>query len=211
MRTEIQKILSRGCALAADLDECRCEEAAAVLEQLMEANRTCRGQERNPARLTDAVRKETAEHGQHPKAVVVCCADSRVPPEHIFGAGIGDLFVIRNAGNLMGPFDAGSVEYAVEHLHVPLVLVMGHRNCGAVASALSHAEAAGDLAAVLAEVTLAIGDASNPAEAEERNLIHSLSRLRESELLRQFARAGKVGFAAAIYDIRTGAVRFLSE
>ena len=71
MHTEIQNILSRGCALAADLDECRCEEAAAVLEQMMEANRIYQGQERNPARLTDAVRKETAEHGQHPKAVVV--------------------------------------------------------------------------------------------------------------------------------------------
>ena len=141
--------------------------------------------------------------------MVVCCADSRVPPEHIFDAGLGELFVIRNAGNLMGPFDIGSVEYAVEHLGVPLVLMMGHRNCGAVAAALEHAKEQGDLATILAEVSLAIGDAADPAEAERRNLLHSLSRLQQSSLLRELHEAGKVEFAAAIYDIRTGRVEFL--
>lgn len=75
------------------------------------------------------------QNGQSPLAVVVCCSDSRVPPEHIFHAGIGELFVIRNAGNLISQFALGSAEYAVEPSGDPLVLLMGHTNCGAVSAA----------------------------------------------------------------------------
>ena len=203
------EILAFGSGVAVGQGEVRCEAAGEALGRLIGGNQTYIHTERNPARLTDAIRKDTTEHGQQPYAVVVCCADSRVPPEHIFDAGLGELFVIRNAGNLMGPFDIGSVEYAVEHLGVPLVLMMGHRNCGAVAAALEHAKEQGDLATILAEVSLAIGDAADPAEAERRNLLHSLSRLQQSSLLRELHEAGKVEFAAAIYDIRTGRVEFL--
>lgn len=202
-------ILAFGSGVAVGQTEVRCEDAGEALGRLIGGNQTYLHTERNPARLTDAIRKDTTEHGQQPYAVVVCCADSRVPPEHIFDAGLGELFVIRNAGNLMGPFDIGSVEYAVEHLGVSLVLMMGHRGCGAVAAALEHAKEQGDLASVLAEVTIGIGDAQDPAEAERRNLLHSMSRLQQSPLLRQLHEKGQVEFAAAIYDIRTGRVEFL--
>ena len=122
--------------------------AEATLQSMLRGNEEFRTHSRNLASLSAAIRHKTAHEGQHPYAVVVCCADSRVPAEHIFTAGIGDLFVIRNAGNLMTPAALGSVEYAVAHLHVPLVLVMGHRGCGAVAAAMmDHLElgALGDL------------------------------------------------------------------
>ena len=145
------------------------------------------------------------------RAVVVCCADSRVPPEHIFHAGIGDLFVIRNAGNVMTPSALGSVEYAVGHLHVPLVLVMGHRGCGAVAAALLHGHEPGALGDLVAQVSAAVGHCHDPRQAERANLLHSLAALGASEHLTLLAEAGKVNFAAAIYDIRTGTVELCQD
>src|SRR5258708_555531 len=75
--------------------------------------------------------------GQHPFAIVLTCADSRVAPELIFNQGLGDLFVVRVAGNITDPLILGSIEYAAEHLHVPLIVVLGHEKCGAVSAALS--------------------------------------------------------------------------
>lgn len=76
--------------------------------------------------------------GQWPFAVVVCCSDSRVPPELFFNQQLGDLFVVRVAGNVLGPIELGSIEYAVEHLKTPLVVVLGHEACGAVAAAVEY-------------------------------------------------------------------------
>ena len=210
MDKEIAEILTFGSRRAADC-ETVCPRAAAVLSRLMEANRIYRTREEHPARLTDLVRRTTAREGQHPYAAVVTCADSRVPPEHIFGAGIGELFVIRNAGNLMGTFDLASVEYAAEHLETPLVLIMGHRGCGAVAAALSGEAPEGFLGRILEEVRTAAGDTDDPREAERRNLLHSLEKLRESPVLRHLAETGRVGFAAGIYDLESGEVKFLRE
>ncbi len=79
--------------------------------------------------------QELAEHGQHPFATVITCSDSRVSPEILFNCRLGELFVIRTAGNVLSDIEMGSVEYAVEHLHTPIVLVLGHTHCGAVQSA----------------------------------------------------------------------------
>ena len=83
--------------------------------------------------------------GQHPHAVVLSCADSRVPPEIVFDQGLGDLFTVRVAGNIAGDAEIASIEYAIEHLHTPLVVVMGHQSCGAVAAAIEGGEAPGHL------------------------------------------------------------------
>ena len=188
-----------------------CPEAEASLSALVRGNALYLAQERNMSNLTDLVRTKTAQEGQHPYAVVVCCADSRVPPEHIFHAGIGDLFVIRNAGNVMTPSALGSVEYAVGHLHVPLVLVMGHRGCGAVAAALLHGREPGALGDLVAQVSAAVGHCHDPRQAERANLLHSLAALGASEHLTLLAESGKVNFAAAIYDIRTGTVELCQD
>ncbi len=188
-----------------------CEGAAVMLHRLVKGNREYQIADQNPSMMTQNRRTYMAELGQTPCAVVVCCADSRVPAEHIFHAGLGELFVIRNAGNVMGTYDLGSIEYAVEHLNVQLVLIMGHTNCGAVGSAMMNEVWSGALAEVLKEVGLAIGDERDPREAERKNLIHSMKRLGESGILRELHQEGKVEFAGAIYDIRTGKVEFLGE
>ena len=209
-RGDLQEALARGSRLVLGETVPPPTEAEAALKRLLEGNALYRSRERNDVPLTELIRLDTAHNGQHPRAAVVCCADSRVPAEHIFHAGIGELFVIRNAGNVMTPAALGSVEYAVGHLHVPLVAVMGHRGCGAVASALVHGQEGhhqeeGALGDLIARVAGAIGRVHSPAEAELRNLEHSISALGDSPLLRRLALAGQVGFAALMYDIRSGA------
>lgn len=115
-----------------------------------------------------------AEQGQKPCAVILTCADSRVPPEHIFHAGLGELFVIRNAGNLMGYYSLGSVEYAVQHLNAPLVVVMGHTGCGAVHAAM-HEQANGALGWILDSVRAHLGETRDVRLAERRNLLANLA------------------------------------
>src|SRR5882672_854398 len=114
-----------------------------VLRRLLEGNaRFVRGQLKNPRRRPEDFR-ELAE-GQNPVAAIVGCADSRVPPELLFDQGVGDLFVVRVAGNIVGGAGAtvkGSIEYAVAELNVPVVLVLGHSNCGAVKAAVKHLDA----------------------------------------------------------------------
>jgi len=80
-------------------------------------------------------RRSALAGGQHPVAMILSCADSRAPPEHVFNAGLGDLFVIRTAGEVIDRSVLATLEYGVEHLHVPLIVVMGHESCGAVAAA----------------------------------------------------------------------------
>lgn len=186
------------------------EAAADALSRLEAEDGFYQTHTENHARLTEEIRRETFQNGQHPYAVIITCSDARVPPEHIFQAGIGDLFVIRNAGNVLGDFDLGSVEYAVEHLGCRLVLVMGHTHCGAVAAALGQ-ESHGYTGTIIREIRDAIGSDRDPRRCEIRNVCASLAKLSRSEILTQLHRAGKVAFAGAIYDIETGAVHFLTE
>ena len=78
--------------------------------------------------------------GQHPFAIIITCSDSRVVPEHIFDCREGELFVIRSAGNVINEGELASIEYGIEHLHIPFVLVLGHTHCGAVHAAIHHEE-----------------------------------------------------------------------
>ncbi|MDR2530398.1 MAG: carbonic anhydrase [Oscillospiraceae bacterium] len=155
------------------------------------------------------VRHDTSVNGQRPYAVVVTCSDSRVPPEHIFSAGLGELFVVRTAGNVVGDYERGTVEYAVGHLGAKLVLVMGHSHCGAVGAALelrsgeSHAHAPKSLGAIVSEIAEAIKHEDTEAGAVQANVRNSIARLRESEELRE------VRIVGAIYDIETGKVKIL--
>ncbi|HWI55307.1 MAG TPA: carbonic anhydrase, partial [Desulfobacteria bacterium] len=82
--------------------------------------------------LSAAKRKDLSENGQKPFAIVLTCSDSRVPPELVLDQGLGDIFVVRTAGNVVDPIAIGSIEYGVEHLHAPLIMVLGHEKCGAV-------------------------------------------------------------------------------
>ena len=158
-------------------------------------------------RSTDAaLRLRTAEQGQHPYAIVVCCSDSRVIPEEIFSAGIGDLFVIRVAGNVLDRHQLGSIEYAAAHLHCEHIIVLGHTGCGAVTAALSGG-GDGFIRYITEDILEAAGDVRDENEACRRNVLHAVDRLN-----REFAEHSEVGSAiieGAVYDIRTGEVAWL--
>lgn len=152
--------------------------------------------------------------GQHPFAAIVACSDSRVPPNEIFDCDLGEIFVVRTAGNVVGEFELGSVEYAVEHLGCPLVMVLGHRNCGAVAGASTWTGGEGALAAIMDEVSPSIkrarGESADEKQvislAELYNVDNSIKRLLGSKVLSELPAGSIVG---AMYDISTGKVEIL--
>lgn len=174
--------------------------------------------------------KELAE-GQHPKAVVVTCSDSRVPPEIIFDQGLGDIFTIRTAGNVMNDYEEGSVEYAAEHLHTKLVVVMGHEGCGAVTAMLEHAECLSkkddddDDETEHNHIESIIEALENEEEAREAlkekkehrcsamvraNVIHGVKQLRKSKpVLSKLKEKDEIEIIGAIYHLDTGKVEFL--
>ena len=103
-----------------------------AIEKLKSGNMRYLLMNSNSGNVSAALRKFTYEHGQHPHAIIVTCSDSRVIPETIFSAGLGELFVIRVAGNVIDDHQLGSIEYAAGHLGSPVVVVLGHTHCGAV-------------------------------------------------------------------------------
>ena len=170
------------------------------IERLEAGNRRYR-------RVSDAaLRERTAVHGQQPWAIVVACSDSRVIPEEIFSADLGELFVIRVAGNVLDNHQLGSIEYAAAHLGCSLVLVLGHTRCGAVAAAL-HGESDGFIRYITDEIAAAIGEERDPLRACEKNVLHAVGRIRH-----EFAahpEIENVTVRGAVYDVLDGTVRFL--
>lgn len=153
--------------------------------------------------------------GQHPFAVVVACADSRTAPEVIFDEGLGDLFVIRIAGNVVSDEVLGSVEYAVEHLGVKLVVVLGHEKCGAVKAArdtiAAGQKAAGHVQSLIDAIEPAVKmTAGQDAEATGKaNDINMAKVIREAEpLLKNKVSTGELVVVSGSYDLDTGKVEF---
>ena len=166
------------------------------------------GNERYVRQGNAALRERTAAEGQTPFAVVICCADSRVIPEQIFQADVGDLFVIRVAGNVLDAHQLGSIEYAVGHLGTKLVVMLGHTGCGAVRAAVSgHSE--GYITFLTDEIRKAIGTERDCDAACRQNAVYGVDRIRRTFAQHPaFADATIVG---AVYDIRTGLVEWLPE
>ena len=158
--------------------------------------------------------------GQHPYATILSCSDSRVPPELIFDAGFGELFIIRVAGNVLSPEIAGSLEYAGRHLHTPLFVVLGHTNCGAVAAAIEtrlHGTRQHSRIQLLVECVLPGLRDLDPqltpeamlAQAVDANVRWTMRQILESPEGRERQVEGRVKLVGAIYEIETGLVRFL--
>lgn len=160
----------------------------------------------NPARGNAARRERTAREGQHPYAIVICCSDSRVIPEQIFHADVGDLFVIRVAGNVLDRHALGSIEYAAEHLGCGLVLMLGHTGCGAVAATI-EGHAGGYVSFITDEIRAAIGMETDPAVACKLNVAHGMERIREAFAANPAFKTVEV--VGAVYDIASGAVEWL--
>ncbi|MBR0207529.1 MAG: carbonic anhydrase [Oscillospiraceae bacterium] len=157
-------------------------------------------------KLDSARRADTARNGQHPWAIVVCCSDSRVIPEKIFSADIGDLFVIRIAGNVLDNHQIGSIEYAAAHLHCSHILILGHTGCGAVSAALGGG-GEGFIQYITDDILEAIAEERDPANACRLNALHAAERLR-----REFSEHPEIGEAvieAAVYDLESGTVEWL--
>ena len=153
-----------------------------------------------------ARRLETAENGQHPYAIVVCCSDSRVIPEQIFDAKLGDLFVIRVAGNVLDNHQMGSIEYAAAHLHCRQVVVLGHTGCGAVAAAL-EGSADGFIRYITEDILEAIGDERDPYAACRLNVEHAVAKLKHE--FEEHPEMTGIRIEGAVYDIKSGAVDWL--
>ena len=182
-------------------------DAQSVLTYLKQQNELYVQTGKNAGDLSKSKREDTTENGQHPYAVIVTCSDSRVPAEHIFNAGIGELFVIRTAGNVIGDHALGSVEYGVEHLGAKLVVVLGHTNCGAVDAALKGG-AHGAIATITDEISACLPEQCDPREAEKRNVENTISRIMASEIITEITQAGTSRVVGAIYDIESGTVEF---
>jgi carbonic anhydrase len=158
-------------------------------------------------------RAETAQ-SQHPFATIVGCADSRTAPEIIFDQNIGDLFVVRTAGNLVDDYALGSIEYGVEHLGVRLIVVLGHERCGAVTAALASSTAPGHINALVRDIQPAVAASKGKEGDALANAIHEndaevAAKIRKQAQLGELALQVKV--VEGYYDLDTGKVEWTAR
>ena len=179
-----------------------------LIGRLTEGNRKYQRSAVSALDVSTALREQTAREGQKPYAIVVCCSDSRMIPEAVFSAGLGELSVIRVAGNVLDRHQLGSIEYAAEHLGCKLILVLGHTGCGAVAAALGG-ETEGFVRYITDEIRLAAGDERDPDRACEKNVLHAVESIRRSFAEHPEIPSEGLDLRGAVYDIRSGAVRWL--
>ncbi len=190
---------------------------AQALQKLVDGNaRFVAGKPMHPHQ-TPAARAELVR-GQTPFAVVVGCSDSRTAPEILFDEGLGDLFIIRVAGNVIDDETLGSVEYGVEHLHSPLVVVMGHSACGAIGAArdtiAAHGHAEGHIESLVQAIRPAVEqtagqDAAATCKANVRNVVNTLRN--SQPILHHMIEHGDVRIVGAYYDLESGIVTFMDE
>ncbi|WP_281635296.1 carbonic anhydrase [Flavobacterium marginilacus] len=188
------------------------------LQKLKEGNkRFASGNPMHPGETLERLRE--LKKGQHPFAVVVSCADSRVPAELVFDQGLGDIFSIRTAGNVIGDYELGSIEYAVEHLECKLIVVMGHNSCGAVKAFIdskghyNHADHIKKIVEYIEsekeENNLAEENKLSVDNAVSANIQHAVNFLKNAEpILKESYNQKKVSIIGAEYDIETGKVIF---
>ena len=187
----------------------------AALQKLIEGNNRF-----TSGKLADkelgAGRRQELSKGQNPFAVIVSCSDSRVPPELLFDQALGDIFVVRTAGNVVDAIAIGSVEYAVEHLQTSLVVVMGHENCGAVKAAVDGGETEGSIGAIIDKIepSLAKAKAAGATGAQlyeaatDENIMSTIRDLQESPVIQHLLASGNLTLAGAKYHLGSGEVAF---
>lgn len=191
---------------------------AAAVDRLLEGNKRFSGYESvhpDESRL----RRTELTKAQHPFAVVVTCSDSRVSPELVFDQGLGDIFVIRTAGNIMGDIEMGSIEYAVEHLNVPLVMVVGHEGCGAIGAYVKGEYVSGHLKTIVDSIAaeseikaLKIKDDQVFDHFVRANIQHSVQEIRQSSpLIREKLANGSLQVIGAYERLRDGKVEPLNN
>ena len=185
-----------------------------ALAKLMSGNKRYVSARQLHSNLTSERRAELKD-GQRPIAIILGCSDSRVPPELIFDQGLGDLFVVRVAGNILDDVVLGSIEYAASHLDTSLVMILGHSKCGAIEATVSRGNMEGHLPCLTAaiqplldEVKDKPGDLINNAAKANAKMIGQ--KLLSEPILAARLNTGKLSVVAAFYDLDTGVVEVIS-
>ncbi len=160
---------------------------------------------------------------QHPFAIILCCSDSRVPPELLFDESLGQLFVVRIAGNVVDSLALGSIEYAAEHLHTPLLIVLGHESCGAIAATIQGGVVPPNIASLVKRIQPSVFRVKVRASATlkdgalvnacvEENIREQVKQVQEqSEVLHEMIERDEFAVVGAVYSLESGTVRFLSS
>jgi carbonic anhydrase len=184
-----------------------------ALARLTEGNQRFVASRMSAGKPTAAKRAETAQ-SQHPFAIIVGCADSRTSPELVFDQNIGDLFVVRTAGNLVDDHALGSIEYAVEHLGARLIVVLGHERCGAVKAAMGSTKAPGHINSLVHDIQPAVKAAKSETGDALANTVRENARLVAGKIRKEAelgALAPQVRIVAGYYHLDTGEVEWTAE
>jgi carbonic anhydrase len=183
-----------------------------AIRELQEGNaRYCENRRIYPRQSTERLGEVSAK--QSPFAVILGCSDSRVPPEILFDQGIGDLFVIRVAGNVADKTVLGSIEYAADHLNVPLIVVLGHGCCGAVQAACKGGTVEGHVGTIIEALKPAMEKAScRGGDMVENTVLENIacvvSQIETSDVIAELMKAGQLKVVGARYDLECGKVEF---
>ena len=165
-----------------------------------------------------AERRAEVVFSQHPFAVILSCSDSRIPPEVVFDMGIGDIFVVRTAGQVIDNVALGSIEYAVEHLSAPLIVVLGHDSCGAVNATVQEGKAEGHIGSLVEAIKPAVDEARNKIKSQDqllnvsidnniRNIVKSINSC--EPILSKYIKGGKLKVIGARYHLDSGKVELI--
>lgn len=191
-----------------------------IIEELKRGNERFLRGETNTRRInkmrTEEVLKEL-EFEQKPKAIVLSCSDSRVPPEVIFDQELGDLFVIRNAGHQVDEFVLGSIEFGVKYVKIPVIFVLAHNECGAIKATIEGKCTTSNLDKIIDNIKAnnnlseleKLDKKTALMKLENSNLLNSIEDLKKSDIIREYIETGKVKVAGGKYSLSTGKVRFL--
>ncbi|VXD13041.1 carbonic anhydrase [Planktothrix paucivesiculata] len=180
-----------------------------ALNQLLEGNRRFIENKRKSPNQTLTRVQEVAK-GQTPFAAILSCADSRVPSEIIFDKGFGDLFVVRNAGNIATPEEIGSLEFGTLVLGAKVLMVIGHQSCGAVQATIAGNAVPGQIASILDAIKPAIKPNQTLEESTIANVKLGISRLQASPVISQLIKDGKLKIAGGYYNLETGMVKVVA-
>ncbi|MGL5329554.1 MAG: carbonic anhydrase [Peptostreptococcaceae bacterium] len=187
------------------------------LNKLIEGNKKYIDATYNTSVIDSKVRQSLLKNGQHPFAIVLTCSDSRVVPENIFYTGLGDIFVIRVAGNVVDESVMGSIEFGVENLKIPLIMVMGHEDCGAVYNA-KYTNIKGDLGKLISKISPSYEKAKSLGGSESEiiqmatdfNVENSMKIISQNEIVKKYVDDNYVDIVGSNYSLETGKVELLN-